>query len=376
LSVFTAMLGLGIISPIVPLYAESLGATFVEIGLLSSAWSISRFIFTPPIGRLSDTRSKKKIIAAGLVIYMAVSILYSLAASFTTLLSIRILHGIGSAMSMPIALAYAAELAPKGREGRYMGTMNLATFSGMGMGPLIGGSLTDIYSMDAPFYFMAFLSALSLLLTLKFLPDERKSRAEAVSRPSFRKVLSKRILRAAFIYRFVGALGRGSIFGFLALYISGPLESGGLGEPVTIAGLIISVSMVSTALLQRPFGDVADRFNKVLLILLGGVISFSGYFILPLVPTVFWALLANIIVSLGDAISMPSLTAMVTIEGRDLGIGTTVSVLEGAMSAGLVVGPLIAGILIEIFSLSAIFYFGGLAILAGTSLFFTMQKLG
>ena len=53
LSVFTAMLGLGIIGPIMPIYAQDLGATMVQIGLLSSAWSISRLIFTAPMGRLT-----------------------------------------------------------------------------------------------------------------------------------------------------------------------------------------------------------------------------------------------------------------------------------------------------------------------------------
>jgi DHA1 family multidrug resistance protein-like MFS transporter len=73
--VFTAMLGLGIISPILPLYASDLGATLVQVGLLSSAWSMSRLIFTGPIGRFSDRSSKKKIIAAGLLVYSVISIL-------------------------------------------------------------------------------------------------------------------------------------------------------------------------------------------------------------------------------------------------------------------------------------------------------------
>jgi len=252
--VFTAMLGLGIVSPIMPLYAKSLGATFVQIGLLSSAWSISRLVFTPPFGRLSDTRSKKKIIACGLATYMVVSILYTFAWDFTSLVSMRFLHGLGSAMAMPIATAYAAELAPEGSEGRFMGTMNFALFAGMGLGPFIGGYLTDAFSLSAPFYFMGALTALSLLLTLLFLPEERRrSKVGGRPRPSFRKVLSNRLLRAAFIYRVVGALGRGSIMGFLALFISGSTEIGGLAMPVSVAGLILSAGTT------HPAGRGAER---------------------------------------------------------------------------------------------------------------------
>ena len=72
IAIFVAMLGLGIVSPIMPLYAESLGATYIQIGLLSSAWSISRFIFSAPAGRLSDSTSKKKVIMGGLLMYALV----------------------------------------------------------------------------------------------------------------------------------------------------------------------------------------------------------------------------------------------------------------------------------------------------------------
>nr|MQY83493.1 MFS transporter [archaeon] len=98
------MLGLGIISPIMPLYASDLGANLVQIGLLSSAWSISRLIFTAPAGRYSDRGSKKRVIMAGLLVYAVISFLYVLAWDFTSLISIRFLHGLGSAMTMPIAM--------------------------------------------------------------------------------------------------------------------------------------------------------------------------------------------------------------------------------------------------------------------------------
>jgi MFS family permease len=60
LAVFVAMLGLGIVSPLIPIYAEDLGATYTQIGLLSSAWSISRFVFSSTARRTSDTIGKKR----------------------------------------------------------------------------------------------------------------------------------------------------------------------------------------------------------------------------------------------------------------------------------------------------------------------------
>jgi DHA1 family multidrug resistance protein-like MFS transporter len=83
LCVFMAMVGLGIISPIIPNYASDLGASGIYIGLIYSSFSLSRAILQTPVGRLSDTVSKKKIIITGLVVYTLVSIAYTYVTSST-----------------------------------------------------------------------------------------------------------------------------------------------------------------------------------------------------------------------------------------------------------------------------------------------------
>ena len=359
-SIFVAMLGLGVVSPIMPLYAESLGATYTQVGLLSSAWSISRFIFSAPAGRLSDTISRKKVIMAGLGGYAAVSLLYIISWNFTSLLTFRFLHGIGSAMAIPVAMAYAADLAPNGQEGKYMGTMNLAMFGGMGMGPLIGGSLTDMFSLSAPFYVMCAGTAISLLLILVFLPDTPPTRGtgKEKAKPSFRKILTNRILLANFVFRTVNSIGRGAIFGFLTMYISTTIADGGLGLSVTMAGTVISFGQLSNAALQRPCGVLADKYDKNKLIVLGGILSALGMAGFPLSST-FWHLMTSrLIFSLGSALMTPAMSAIEAIEGRKYGVGTTMSVMQSSMSLGNMAGPLLSGILADMFSLRPIFYMG------------------
>jgi DHA1 family multidrug resistance protein-like MFS transporter len=96
---------------------------------------------------------------------MIVSILYVFAWDVFSLTLMRFFHGFGSSMVMPIAMAYAADLAPEGKEGKYMGTMNVSLFLGMGTGPIIGGYLTDYFTISAPFYAMTALVTFSLILT-------------------------------------------------------------------------------------------------------------------------------------------------------------------------------------------------------------------
>jgi DHA1 family multidrug resistance protein-like MFS transporter len=374
LSVFVAMLGLGIVSPIMPLYAESLGATYTQVGLLSSAWSISRLIFSAPAGRLSDSTSKKKVIVAGLLSYAVVSLMYIYAWDFNSLLSFRFIHGLGSAMTMPIAMAYAAELAPEGEEGRYMGTMNFAMFGGMGFGPLLGGSLTDMFSMSAPFYFMSGLTAISLVLVMLFLPDLGSTTYTSEKpKPSFRKVLSNRVLLASFVFRAVNALGRGSIMGFLTIFMTTAVIHGGLGLSVTEGGIVLSVGQLSSAFLQRPCGELADRHDKNKLIMMGGLVAVVVMASFPFAHSFWQVLSARLLFSAGSALMTPAITAIAAIEGRTLGIGTTMSVLQSAMSLGMMAGPLLSGVFADMFSLKPVFWLGSAISLLGLGLFVVLQ---
>ena len=374
LSVFVAMLGLGIVSPILPLYAESLGATYTQVGLLSSAWSISRLIFSAPAGRLSDSTSKKKVIVAGLLVYAVVSLMYVIAWDYNSLLSFRFVHGLGSAMTMPIAMAYAAELSPEGEEGRYMGTMNFAMFGGMGFGPLLGGSLTDLFNMSAPFYFMSGLTSLSLALVMLFLPELGSTTyTEEKPKTSFRRVLSNRILLASFVFRAVNALGRGAIMGFLSIFMTTTVLEGGLGLSVTQAGIVLSVGQLSSAALQRPCGVLADQHDKNRLIIMGGMVAVVGMALFPFAHSFWQVLAARLLFSAGSALMTPAITAIAAIEGRSLGIGTTMSVLQSAMSLGMMAGPLISGVFADMFSLTPVFWLGSAISLLGLGMFVVLQ---
>ena len=365
-SIFVAMLGLGIVGPIMPLYAENLGATFTQIGLLTSAWSIARFIFSAPAGRLSDTVSRKKVIMGGLLVYAIVSLLYIFAWDFNSLLTFRFLHGIGSAATMPVAMAYAAELAPKGQEGKYMGTLNLAMFGGMGLGPLIGGTLTDMFSLSAPFYVMCAMTAFSLVLVMAFLP-ESQSNIEKTNkpRPSFRKVLSNRLLLASFVFRAV-----------LTIFMTTSIAGGGMALSITAAGWVLSIGQMSNAVLQQPSGKLADKYNKIHLIIIGGVVSAIGMVLFPFSRTFLHILGARLLFSLGSALMTPALSAIAAIEGREYGVGTTMSILQSAMSLGMMGGPLLSGILADMFSLKPIFYVGSGISFLGLLIFIVLQPRG
>ncbi|MFY1645004.1 MFS transporter, partial [Methanoculleus bourgensis] len=155
ISVFATMLGLGVVSPLLPIYAENLGATGIWLGIIFSAFALSRSIFMPIIGRISDRQGRKWIILIGMFAYAALSLAYLIAGSVYSLTAVRFAHGIASAMVVPIAMAYIADLSEKGKEGSHMGNFSISMFLGMGVGPLLGGFLNDAFGMPSVFYVMA-----------------------------------------------------------------------------------------------------------------------------------------------------------------------------------------------------------------------------
>jgi len=368
--VFIAMIGLGIVSPLIPIYASNLGATGVWIGLIYSSFSLSRAMLMTPIGKLSDTRSKKKIICVGLGAYALVSILYIFAWNPPFLMAVRFIHGVGSAMVIPVASAYVVELTPKGEEGRYMGMMNMAMFTGFGMGPLIGGYLTDL-SYTTTFYTMTALISISLVLTLLFVPEENSLKIEKESKltPSLREVISSRKLKAISIYRLIDAFGRGSIMAFLSLFANQTL-----GIPLPIVGLLLSAGILANSFLQTPMGVLADKYNKIYLVVLGGLIGSAGYVYMSLSSNLINLMASRLVVAVGAATSLPSLTALAAEEGKKIGAGSTMGVFNTAMSVGQIMGPIISGVLLDLYDIYTVFQLTALVCAMGSILFYLITR--
>ena len=370
LSVFMAMVGLGIISPIMPNYASDLGASGIYIGLIYSSFSLSRAVLQTPIGRLADTYSKKKIIVAGLIVYAVISVVYTYVTTPEMLILVRVFHGVGSSMMMPVAMAYAMNLTPKGEEGKYMGYLNTALFSGFGAGPFIGGYIYENYSTRMVFNTMSVLVTISLVLTILLVPDEESLGMNPRQSPvPIREILANKTLSSILIYRAVNALGRGTIMSFLPLYVVQIL-----GLSSTYIGIILSTGIFLNAFLQTPMGILADRVNRKMLLIGGGLLASVGYFYMVQTGTIAEIFVARMIVSLGSALSLPAVTAIIAKEGRKLGSGSTVGVFNTAMSIGQMIGPVFSGFLLDTYGMGSVFYFSGFISVLSVISFWVMSR--
>ena len=149
-SMFATITGVGIVVPLLPVYAHDLGATGFYVAMIFGAFSLSRTIFLPYFGRLSDLSGRKPFIVSGLLAYVLISFAFIFFNSVGGLIVLRLIQGIASAMIMPVVQAYVGEICPKGKEGLIMGIFNTSLFLGLSLGPLIGGVLNDHVNLESP----------------------------------------------------------------------------------------------------------------------------------------------------------------------------------------------------------------------------------
>jgi MFS family permease len=345
-SMFGTVTGVGIVVPLLPVYASNLGASGVYIGLIFGAFSISRTFFLPYFGRQSDKKGRKPFIVAGLFAYTVVSLAFILSNSVESLIALRFLQGIASAMIMPAVQAYVGDITPTGREGFTMGLFNMSMFMGLSIGPLIGGVIRDRFSLDTSFTAMGFLTFLGFMLSFFLLPPTKTERVvnRRIAPLAWKWVLQDKEMAGLFLFRLAYAACIGVIWSFLPVLAD--LEFS-LSSSAT--GILVTIGVFTSGLLHVPMGFMADRVNRKMMVVTGGLIATYAIFSFDWADTFGDLLLASILFGLGGGISMPALMALAVLKGGETdGMGSVMGLLAMAHSLGMLAGSLLAGLMMDV----------------------------
>jgi len=365
ISLFIAIVGIAFVIPFLPIIAIDYGASGLELGVIMASFSISMAITQPIVGRLSDRHGRKRFLLTGLAIYSLTGFAYVWASSIVDMSLIRLIQGVGGGLVFAVSMAYVGDLAPEEHEGRYMGMYNIAMFGGFGCGPLIGGLLKDNFGMNTSFIAMGILGAIAFLSILLFLPESQNSNYDKKNQVglggAFKSILTEPRMIGIFVIRLAVMFSMVPSFIFLPV-----LLTTGMNASSTQIGLVITSRTLVTAALQYPFGWVADKFNKVILTvasLFGMAIVVS---LIGLSVQLWHAFVLFTLLGVMEAIFQPTNSAMILEGAKKHGIGTTLGIFNTAMSIGMFIGALAAGVLIDSFGMSTGFMIVGGVVLAST----------
>ncbi|MDY6935611.1 MAG: MFS transporter [Spirochaetota bacterium] len=370
-SIFSAILGVGIVVPFLPVYAHDLGASGVYIALIFGAFSLSRAFFLPYFGRLSDIKGRKPFIMSGLLIYALVSIAFFFSEDINSLIIIRFIQGIGSAMVLPVTHAYIGEITPPGREGFAMGLFNISLYGGLSLGPLAGGIIKDRFNIQVTFGFMGIFALIALILCISMLPS-RSSEKHSLRRgkpQTYRNLLKDKLITSLFIFRMCYTTCIGIVWSFLPV-----LADGEFALSSFLIGVLVMIGVLISGLLQTPMGYLADRVDKRNLIIIGGLLTAVAIFSLEFANGFWDMLFSNIAYGLGGGIAMPALMAISVVKGNQMGsMGSIMALLTLGHTIGMFSGSLFAGIMMDLFGLHVVFYSGAIIMLLGVGIFYTLM---
>ncbi|RTZ98876.1 MAG: MFS transporter [Deltaproteobacteria bacterium] len=366
ISIFATVTGVGIVVPLLPVYAHTLGAGGFGIGMIFGSFSLARTFFLPYFGRLSDRKGRKPLIVAGLFSYALISLAFVFSDTIEMLVTIRFLQGFASAMIMPVVQAYIGDITPPGREGFVMGLFNMSIFSGLSLGPLMGGIINDRFSLTATFFCMGVLSLGAFFACLFLLPPTGKERMTTDARDPERwwSILGDSTIAGIFFFRLVYTGCIGIIWGFLPV-----LADMDFSLSSTAIGFLVMEGVLIGGLMQMPMGYLADRLNRRRMIISGGLLIAVAIFSFVW-ATGFWGLfVSSLAFGIGGGIAMPAIMAIAVIKGNDVGaMGSVMAMLTVAHSLGMLAGSLLAGVMMDVFSLRYAFPLGGV-LMAGCVLY-------
>jgi MFS family permease len=366
---FTVALGYGIVAPAIPEFAHQFGVSAAAAASVVSAFALMRVVGALPAGRLVDRFGEHMIMAVGIAIVAVSSLLAGFSQSFTELIILRGVGGLGSAMFSVSAQTLLLVTVPATQRGRASGLYSGGFLLGGISGPAVGG-LVAAWSLRAPFLIYGGLLVVPTLIAAVALPDGPR-RDVTSARPvhvlaSLASALRSRAYRAAAAANFAdGFAAMGIRSAIVPLFVHAVLHRSALWTGI---GFLAFAAANAVALL--PSGRVADTLGRRPVIVTGCAATACGMVMLAVLPGLAGYLIALAVSGLGSGLLDVAPAAMVgdIIDGQG---GALVASFQMAGDAGSVAGPVAAGYLVDTVSYAAAFALAGgvLALAAVLGLF-------
>lgn len=362
---FLAMLGVGLVIPVLPAFLTEFGAGGQAAGYLVSCFGLTQFLFSPIAGNIADKYGRKPMIVLGLCLFAASNLLAAVADQLWLLYLSRLIGGVGSAALVPSIMAYVADITTSDQRTKAMSYLGASMSSGFIIGPGIGGLLAE-FGIRAPFYASAGIGLLAMICSILLLPEPlsvetRRLRQQSTEKkPNIFLQLALSIRSRYFVLLFLVFALTFGLTHFEAIYPLFVVQSYGfttrdIAILITLCSLIGTVNqLMLTSKLIRRFGEKTTISLTLLLSAIALVLLlFSGQFLYVMFITMLFFTCNNIL--------RPTINTLLSKQAGEQQ-GFVAGMNNAYMSLGNIFGPALAGILFDI-QINLPYLFGALVLL-------------
>jgi len=345
LTVFLLAFGMSFVAPLIPLLLQDRGASSATIGQIATTYFLIFTITSSFLGRRIERVGSKKMIMCGLSIFGLAILAMPYMADPAFFYLIRTVQGVGSALLFAPTEAAINILSSPSKRASNMGLYGVVFAVGFAVGPGIGSWLYAL-NIAAPFIFAA-VSSFCALLVLFVGFEETMVPVQKTEWGFLRLITSLKLpLTAAACYAVVEV----AIGSFLSLYLDAIGITGGA------LGMVFTFFAIGGALSPLPAGKIADAWGKRPVLKACGILLVAVTIAFNVFQD-YWSVCAMAgVVGLVAGALYPVALALIGEIIPPEKMGTANASFSFAYGAGCIVGPLVTGWVLELFSIQYLFY--------------------
>lgn len=355
---FVIAVGFGLITPVLPQFAQSFDVGVTAASVIVSAFAFFRLLFAPAGGALVTRLGERPVYILGLVIVALSTGASAFAQSYWQLLIFRSLGGIGSTMFTVSAMALLVRMAPPLIRGRVSSMYGSAFLIGGVIGPVIGGALGEL-GMRVPFvvYGVALLLAAALVaIMLRGTPLRADPLQGALPPMTVREALGDSAYRAALVSAFANGWTN---FGVRVAIL--PLFAVAVVGETWAAAVALAAGAAATAITLQFSGRIADTLGRRRPILVGLGLSAVGMGAMGLAGGLVGILVLTTVLAAGAGLLNPAQQATVAdVVGNGRSGGKVLAAFQMCQDAGGIGGPVVIGAVADLWGWQWAFALSGL----------------
>lgn len=336
--------------PTLPPYIKSLGASGLEIGLVTTLFSIGAVLSRPFIGYMLEYKARKSLVLIGAAALLLITTIYPLSQIVVIFLLFRFIHGLAWGWSTTVNGTAAVDVVPNSRLGEGMGYYGLSITIGMIVAPSLGIFLFQVTSFTNLILISAALGIIALVLlsvvhyhTPQSVRDTKK---EDLKFSYFGSLVEKSSIYPAII-TVIATFGYGSIVTFIVIFG----EERGIDQIFLF--YLFNAIMAS---LSRPFaGKWFDEKGPIGLVLFCTAVTFVGMWVLSFAHSNLLIIIAGLLFGVGFGSLIPTLQSWVLSKTPSNRRGVANGMFFSSIDLGIGLSGLVFGVLAQFVETGTLF---------------------